>query len=498
MATAGNATLRGTLVVTAGQLALAAAGFLAALLLARELGPAAYGVWGIVYAVLTGIEQIGRLGIPQATSRLVAEADGHDAVLERRALTLVAIVFAGLWLGLWLAAPWLEGLFAIPDGTRLLRIASLDLVPFGLFGVTIAILNGRRDFVLEGTANLVYAGVRILGLLALAPFGLTIEAALVVTILSSVAGCLATLVRIGPGVLRPRLDGFRPILAVAAPVAVAWGAAGLLSNLDLWALNAFGEAVADEVKGWYTAALNLARLPNLLAFVATSILVPTIARALGAGDRAAALAGLREGTKLLLAVLVPMVAVGAVEARGLLELLFSSAYGDGAPLLAVLLAAHGALHTSFVTLGSVLLAAGRERVSALLAPLAAGVALVLLPLGTVLGGAIGTALAALATGLVACAVSAIAVQRLVGPLVDAAALVRILLATGVLAALLSAIPARGLWLLGELAIAGLVYLGILLATGVLRPGLVLPLAGRPAPERKPLAAAPVDGCRPSV
>ena len=34
-----RATARGTLVVTAGQLALAAAGFLAALLLARELGP---------------------------------------------------------------------------------------------------------------------------------------------------------------------------------------------------------------------------------------------------------------------------------------------------------------------------------------------------------------------------------------------------------------------------------------------------------------------------
>lgn len=491
--------LRGTVLVGAGQLGLAAAGFLAALLLARELGPVVYGVWGIVYAVLAGVEQIGRLGIPQATSRLVAEADGRDAVLERRALTLVLLVFVALWLALWLAAPWLARLFAIPEGTRLLRIASLDLVPYGLFAVTVAIVNGRRDFVVEGLANLVYAGTRILGLLLVAPFGLTIEAALVVTVLSSLAGCCATLARLGPAVLRPRFDGFRPILRVAAPVAVAWAAAGLLSNLDLWALNAFGRAVAGEVKGWYTAALNLARLPNLLAFVATSILVPTIARALAAGDRQGAVAALRGGTTLLLAVLVPMVAVGAVEARGLLQLLFSEAYAEGAPLLAILLAAHGALYTSFVTLGSILLAAGHERVSAAIAPAAALAALLCLPVGTSLGGAIGTASGALATGLLACTIAAAAVRRLVGPLLDLAALARILLATGAATALVALLPWRGFWLVAELAAAGLVYLGLLFATGVLSPRAGLPLgaASRAAPP-DPTPVAPMDARRPSV
>ena len=497
--TAGSATLRGTALVTAGQLALAAAGFLAALLLARELGPVAYGVWGIVYAVMAGIEQIGRLGIPQATSRLVAEADGRDAVLERRALTLVLLVFSALALALWLAAPWFAGFFAIPDGTRLLRIASLDLVPYGLFAVAVAIVNGRRDFVVEGLGNLIYAGTRILGLLLLAPFGLTIEAALVVTIFSSVAACGAILLRLGPGVLRPRFDGFRPILRVAGPVAVAWGAAGLLSNLDLWALNAFGAAVAGEVKGWYTAALNLARMPNLLAFVATSILVPTIARALGAGDRAAALRALRGGTTALLAVLVPTLAAGTIEARGLLELLFSEAYGGGAPLLALLLAAHGVLYTGFVTLGSVLLAAGHERISALIAPAAAAAALLFLPLGTVLGGAVGTALGSLATGLVACGAASWAVRRLVGPLLDLAALARILLATALLGAILLLLPGRGFWLLGELALAGIVYLALLVASGVAGPALGLPHRFRPTgASPAPAPAAPMDARPPSV
>jgi O-antigen/teichoic acid export membrane protein len=497
--TAAVGVLRGTALVGAGQLGLAAAGFLAALLLARELGPVAYGVWGIVYAVLAGIEQIGRLGIPQATSRLVAEADGRDPLLERRAVTLVLLVYTASFAGLWFGAPSLERIFDIPDGTRLLRIASLDLVPYGLFAVTVAVVNGRRDFVVEGLANLVYAGTRILGLLLVTPFGLTIEAALVVTVLSSLAGCLATLARLGPAVLHPRFDGYRPILRVAAPVAVAWAAAGLLSNLDLWALNAFGRAVAGEVKGWYTAALNLARLPNLLAFVATSILVPTIARALGAGDRRGAVAALRGGTTLLLAVLVPLVALGAIEARGLLQLLFSEAYVEGAPLLAILLAAHGALYTAFVTLGSVLLAAGHERVAAAIAPAAALSALLFLPVGTSLGGAIGTALGALATGLLACAVSAVAVRRLVGPLLDLAALARILLATVAVTAFVALLSSRGLWLVAELAAAGLVYLALLVSTGVLSLRAVVPRRAASTPAAPdPAPVAPMDVRRPSV
>lgn len=494
-------TARGTLVVGAGQLALALAGFVAALLLARELGPGAYGVWGIVYSILAGVEQIGRLGIPQATSRLVAEAGGRDRILERRATTLVGLLFALLFLGLWFAAPRLEEIFAIPDGTRLLRIAAFDVVPFGLFAVAIAVLNGRRDFVLEGTANVVYAGTRILGLLLVLPFGLTIEAALWVTVASSLCGLLAAFARIGPGILGPRFDGFGPILAVAAPVAVAWGASGLLSQLDLWALNAFGTGIVPEVKGWYTAALNLARLPNLLAFVATSILVPTIARALSAADRPGALGALREGSRWMLILLVPMAAIGAVEAREIMSLVFGPAFAEGGSLLALLILAHGVLYTGFVTLGSVLLAAGRERISALLAPAAAGMGLVLLPLGTMLFGAAGTALGSLGAGLFACTIGALAVHRLVGPLLEPSALLRILLAGAGAAALASVVPGQGFWLIGELALVGLAYLALLLATGAVARDEVLALLGagaRNSVAPRAAAAAPMDGSGPSV
>lgn len=469
MSTLAVGTARGTLVVAAGQLSLALAGFAVALVLGRELGPVAYGVWGIVYAILVGVEQVGRLGLPQATSRLVAEADGRDPLLERRAVTLVLIVYGSLFAALWLGAPWLERTFQIPDGTKLLRIAALDVPPVGLFLVLVAVLNGRRDFVAEGFVTIVYAATRTIGLVLVLPFGISLEAALIVTILSAVAACLVALIRLGPRVLLPRTDRIGPILTIAAPAAVAWGAVAVLSNLDLWALNAFGAAVPAEVKGWYTAALNLARLPNLLAFVATSILVPTIAHALGRNDRTGAGAALAGGARLMLAALVPIAVVGGIEARGLLELVFGPAYGDGAPLMAILLLAHGVGYTAMISLGAVLLAAGRERLSAILAPASALLALLILPPATALFGAIGTALGSLVTALVGLGLAARATAREVGPLGELATLGRIFLATAPVALLLLVVPTRGAWLLVELASGAALYLALLIAVRVLGP-----------------------------
>jgi PST family polysaccharide transporter len=470
-----------------GHLSLAIAGFAVALLLGRELGPAAYGVWGIVYAILVGVEQIGRLGIPQATSRLVAEADGRDPLLERRAVTLVLLVYTTLFAGLWFGAPSLERIFDIPDGTRLLRIAALDVPPVGLFLILLAVLNGRRDFAAEGIVVIVYAATRVLGLLVAAPFGLTVEVALVVTILSAVAASFAAAIRLGPGILRPRFDRLQPILAIAAPAALAWGAGAALSNLDLWALNAFGDDVAAEVKGWYTAALNLARVPNLLAFVATSILVPTMAHALRGGDRAGAQAALAGGTRMMSIVLVPVAVLGGIEARGLMELVFGAAYGDGAPLLAVLFLAHGVGYTAMMSLGAVLLAAGHERLSAVLAPAAVAIALVLLPLGTSFFGGMGTAVGSLVTALTGLALAARAVVGRVGPLGEPSLLPRILLSVAPVAIFALAVPSRGAWLLLELAVAGGLYLALLVVTDVLRSTDLAAL--RPTPTPASIAAA---------
>ena len=64
---------RGMIALMVAQIWIMLSGYIIAVALARSLGPALFGVYGVVYSVLLSVELIGRLGLPQAVSKLVAE-----------------------------------------------------------------------------------------------------------------------------------------------------------------------------------------------------------------------------------------------------------------------------------------------------------------------------------------------------------------------------------------------------------------------------------------
>ena len=68
----------GTIKLMAAHACLTLSGYVTVVVLARGLGPEAYGVYAIVISVLLGVELVGRLGIPQAMSKLIAESDEPD------------------------------------------------------------------------------------------------------------------------------------------------------------------------------------------------------------------------------------------------------------------------------------------------------------------------------------------------------------------------------------------------------------------------------------
>ena len=80
------------------QLWLTLCGYAMAVLLARGLAPARYGIYGVVYSVLLSVELIGRLGLPQAITKLAAEASDRDRRVETTAVTIASIASLALFL----------------------------------------------------------------------------------------------------------------------------------------------------------------------------------------------------------------------------------------------------------------------------------------------------------------------------------------------------------------------------------------------------------------
>jgi O-antigen/teichoic acid export membrane protein len=469
---------RGAASLTAAHGALMVAGYVVAVVLARELGPAVYGVYGLVYSVLLGVELIGRLGVPQALSRLVAEEGEVNPQLEGTGLTLTLVIHLPLFVAFWFLAPALGSLFQLEDGATLFRIAAIDIPFFGLYMATSHILNGHRSFAEESLGVMIYAAARVIGILILLLVGVTIAGALIVNAASSIVALAFVAWRVRITSLRLTLRHQRALVRLAVPIGLFALGSQLLVSLDLWSLNALGTQVANSEKGLYVAATNLARLANVAGFVMAAVLVPSVARALAEGDIAVAQRATRGAGRFLAVALIPMSAVVLAEASEIMTLVFSDEYRRGASLLAILVVSHGVFFTAFMSLCGILIGISRERD-------AAAIALAALPLAMIANlllirglGAPGAALAAMVATGTAAAASGIRVRQTVGPILGYSELVRIILASLAVWALASWIRMDGALLLVELAGLAIAYLTGLYLMRVVGPEDVAPFRSK--------------------
>ncbi|HUG04210.1 MAG TPA: polysaccharide biosynthesis C-terminal domain-containing protein [Steroidobacteraceae bacterium] len=464
----GRAAAAGVVWQMIGFACVTVCGYVVAVLLARNFGPAVFGVYGVVYSVLMATELMLRFGVPQALTRLIGGAPGEGSVgLQNTGITLTLIVNLAGFAIFWMAAPYVAEALNVPFGTRLFRIAILDIPFYALFVTLSHILNGRRQFIHTGLALCVYGLVKVAGVIfMLMTDTLSIAGALYVNLASSVVGMVLLLIPAKMRAYRPSLKARASVVALAIPITIGEVGLQVLLGIDLWLLNALGTSIAADIKGDYVAAISLARLPNVVAYVLTAVLVPSIARALSAGERETA-GRLVIGTMRFLAVLVlpvcTLIAANAVEA---MQLLFSDVYLPGARFLMLLVFAQGLGYTLVSALLAILVGAGASRVAAqriyIALTIAVAANLILIPLL----GAMGAALAALVSFVIAAFLLARLVRQKLGVLLEWRATLLALLVSIAVGLAGWLIPATGLMLLVEVAVLGLAYLGIVWAIGL--------------------------------
>lgn len=483
---------RGAVLQMAGFITLTLCSYVAVMLLARHLGPAAYSVYGVVYSTLLATELMLRLGVPQSLTKLVAGADGSARSLEATGITLVLCINIVAFAVFWMAAPLLAQILRVEDGTRLFRIAAIDLPFFGLYTVLAHIMGGRRNFLRGSVATMAYGATKVVGVAVLIASGsLGIPGALVVNIAASVVGVVVLLPAAGAAVLRPDLGERAAIFALAAPIMLAdFGVQALLA-IDLWMLNALGSAVPAEVKGHYVAALNLARVPNLLAFVLATVLIPSVSKALAQRDDDSVRRLVRGATRFLAVLVLPACVLIAVNAEAILALLFSSAFAPGAPYLALLIFAHGLGFTCLSSLQSILVGAGKAAAGA--RRIYGGLAVALLVNAVLIPrfGADGAGVGAVLAFAVAAVLVGGIVRATVGALVEVRVAVLAVLASLGIGVLGWLIPSHGVLVLVELVVLGLVHLGVAWMLGLIGKADLVLLGIRNGGETRTGADAPV-------
>ena len=263
-------------------------GYFAVVLLAREFGPVTYGAYGVIMSVLVWLEESGRFAIPSATAKLVAEKNTAHAALERGALTFNLAAYAVLFALLWVAAPWLASWFGIANGTFLFRIAAIDLPFFGAYTAYRAIHQGHRRFFKLGCSQVIYAFTKLAGVLLLVRFGLSVESALLVNVAATIVG-LAWLLPGGGLRWQGRwLEQVKPLVSAATPMGLYYFVLGVRDSLVLWTLQVMTPASEAATIGVFVAAFNIARVPAMVLATVTTVILPSLSRALALNDESLA------------------------------------------------------------------------------------------------------------------------------------------------------------------------------------------------------------------
>jgi stage V sporulation protein B len=393
-------------------------GYLSVVLLARAFGPADYAIYGVVLSVLVWLEQAGRFAIPSVATKLLAEHAHLKASIEKAALVLNTALYGGLFVALWVAAPLLASWFQIPSGTFLFRLAAVDLPLFGAYTALQAIHQGNHRFIRLGASAVVYAAAKLLGVWIIIYLGVSLEKALIVNALTTVAGAAFLISRsIGAnGGSTSWFEGRDLIARVTGMMGLYSVFLVMTGAVNLWLLQVI-KPEETAMTGLYVAALNIARVPGFGLVAVAAVVLPSISSAVSRGDRHMVRRYIYQALRFFVLAYLPVAFLLIYLAEFLMVLAYGGKYSGGGGLLALLVIAEGT-QTVVTILGSVLIGLGHIRRAAITM---SATVLLSVPVGIVLislFGALGAAASAAIAGPATLAIMAYLVRSDVGPLLQ--------------------------------------------------------------------------------
>jgi O-antigen/teichoic acid export membrane protein len=270
-------TLRGFAWTFTGSAGKAVLQICSTVVLARLLTPEDFGSVAAALLVVTLTQLVTQLGVAPALVHRKELTDDEVSAAYLFSL-LVSVVFAA---GLYLAAPWINGLVGLPRESGLVRLVAVTLVLAGAAAVPTGLLQRSLRFRSTAVVDLLAAGPARLGVsVGLALLGFGAEALAWAEIVAALVTAVGYSILARPAV---RLMSPARVWHNLRPM-IGFGSGHSITQLGNWtALNADNLVVANLLGtgalGVYTRAYNLLTEPaNVLGGAADKALFPAMAR----------------------------------------------------------------------------------------------------------------------------------------------------------------------------------------------------------------------------
>lgn len=361
---------RGTLVLFAGNIVYAGISTVAALLVARLLGPDGYGSYSLALVVPSILYLFAGFGVNFSVTRYVAFYVSSGDLARAKSVTRTASTFlllCGLALSLvnYFGAGYLvDSLLHRPELIPYVQIASLLVVGQTLTQCASSTLIGWSSMREQSLFNVLQSGLKLALSAGLILAGFGVYGAIVGHVLSyAVEGGLA--------VLTLYLAHMRPwsgngsftkdaglMLRYGFPLFAGSIVAGLASQ---YVTIVLASIATNAVIGYYQAALNVTIAVSLLSTALANVLF----RSFAALDGVAANTSLAfsYAVKYVSFMLTPVVFLLAAGAGPLFDVLYGPSYGEGVLLLKLVALAYIPVAFGLTVLPSFLNGIGKSRIT---------------------------------------------------------------------------------------------------------------------------------------
>lgn len=432
------------------------------------LGPGQFGIYLIVVSMISIINQIFVAGIGQVVSKFVSEKEALGALIRNKMMLLTGSFSLGLAAVYFFMAKYIA--LALNDITLapLIQLSSPIIFFHSLFSVNLGYTNGLKQFSRYGFMTITYNTFRALLMIALAlMYG--VPGAIAGFVIASLLGFVVSDIS-GKRMPLPSGKGefdVKRVVTFGAPIAAFFLLLNLMLSIDLFFVKALMPAATSNLSaGFYGAAQTISRILPSIIFVVSMVAFPLISSTHSKKDDKKTKYYVSHSIRYALLALVPLGAVIAANSSGIITLLYSPEYIQGAQALAVLAIATVA-YGFFMHLASMITSANKPAIPVCIGAAALFVSVVLNYALIPQYHLMGAAFASLCAMFTAAVIASAEARRLFGVFIGKKSFARILAAGIAVFAVSSFFETTGIMVAVESALGLGLYALVLFALGEL-------------------------------
>jgi len=368
--------------------------FLVHVYIARALGPEAYGIYGVILALLAIITQPLNVGLSQSVSKYVAEDNSRARSILREGLkSQIILVFVLMAIFIAFSGPASVILKSDIIGDYMI-LASIILPGLGILTILLGLLNGMRSFSREALALSSYPVVRTIAALILIYLGYGVAGAVWGFFIGVVFSVALAFFIFNPPDKRTDFVGAK-LRTFAVPVFMLGLVMIAVPNIDL--LFVKGILVDEKETGIYNSARVIARSSYFFFLAMGSTIFPSISESVSVNDTERTSSYIKQGVRYLMMMSLPVACLVSAYGTEIISIIFSRTYASSGTALSILMFGFTFL-ALFSVLTTMLMAGGQTKgavvAGLLLLPVDVLLNLVLIPRYYFVGAALATSLTA--------------------------------------------------------------------------------------------------------